>query len=58
MQHNTGNVAGATGGPTQREGEHPFASSEYQLNHEVLIIHISVLQLAVNETESSKASNI
>lgn len=43
MQHNTGNTAGATGGPTQREGEHPFASSEYQLNDKVLIIHTSVL---------------
>jgi hypothetical protein len=58
MQHNTGNLAGATGGPTQREGEHPVASSEYQLNDEVLIPHTSVLQLAVNETKSSKASNI
>jgi len=58
MQHNTGNAAGATGGPTQREGEHPFASSEYQLGNKVLIIRISILQLAGNETKSSKASNI
>jgi chromatin structure-remodeling complex subunit SFH1 len=37
MQHNTGNVPGAAGGPSQREGKPSFTSCKYQLNNQYFI---------------------